>query len=112
MPLSRREQRILAALEDQLNRNDPALADMFTHEPAPAREIRRTLSATRLGLLAVVLLVLVLGHPLAMLWGPAGVGLLTAGLVVPWVVVAARGAPRRQRVPRRRPDRSLTGSST
>jgi hypothetical protein len=48
-------------------------------------------SAALLGVLVGVLVVLVLAYPLAAApGGPAAVGLLTAVLVVPWMVAAAR----------------------
>jgi hypothetical protein len=89
MPLSPRERRILAEIEDHLSQKDPELSDLF-RRPPPAVPQGSPLSAGGIGRLAVVLLTLVLVHPLAAAWGAGGVGLLTAALVVPWVVVTAR----------------------
>lgn len=89
MPLSPREQRILAEIEDQLGRKDPELSDLF-RRPPPAVPRGSPLSAAGLGCLVVVLLILVLVHPLVAAWGAGGVGLLTAALVVPWMIVTAR----------------------
>jgi hypothetical protein len=98
MTLSAREQRILAEIEDQLNQSDPALSDLFSCRRLPPVVGRwHVLSPARLGLLVVVLVALVLAHPLAARWGATGVGLLTAALVVPWLVRAARAGARRQR---------------
>ncbi|WP_308259505.1 DUF3040 domain-containing protein [Pseudonocardia sp. H11422] len=92
MPLSPREQRILAGIEDQLGQMDPALAATFARTRLPSSSPRRwfprwfPLPAAHTGLLVLVLLV---AHPLALELGPAGVGLLTAAMVVPWMVSAA-----------------------
>lgn len=98
MPLSAREQRVLAQIEDQLNQKDPEFSDLFRHQPLP-RIVGRwhVFSLAYLGLLVAVLLALVLAHPLAALWGATGVGLLTAALVMPWVVTAARAGARLRR---------------
>lgn len=94
MPLSDREQRLLAGLEDQLNRQYPDLADRFRGPVAPPHP--RPMSDAGLGTLVVVLVTLVLAHPLAAAWGAGGVGLLTAALIVPWLVVTARTRARRR----------------
>ena len=97
MPLSAHEQRILAGVEEELREKDPELADLFTRCPPPTARRGYPVSPAGLGLLVVVLLALVLVHPLAPAWGAAGVGLATAALVVPWIVVAPRvGAPQRE----------------
>jgi Flp pilus assembly protein TadB len=85
MSLRPDEQRLLASVEDQLSRDDPALADLFVRHPPPTVGRERWWSALLLGLLLVVLVVLVLVYPLAALRGPAAVGLLTAVLIVPWM---------------------------
>ncbi len=85
MSLRPDEQRILASVEDQLSRDDPALADLFVRHPPPAAGRERWWSSALVGLLVVVLIGLVLVYPLAALHGPAAVGLLTAVLIVPWM---------------------------
>lgn len=91
MPLSPREQRILAGIENRLGESDPALTAAF------ARARLRSafwqwypLSARHTWLLIVALLTLIALSPLALHLGPAGVGVLTALLIVPWLVSAAR----------------------
>ena len=101
MPLSAHEQRILAGVEEELREKDPELADLFTRCPPPTARHGYPVSPAGLGLLVVVLLALVLVHPLAAAWGAAGVGLATAVLVVPWIVVAPRVGARPQREPDR-----------
>jgi len=95
MSLPAREQRILVGIEDELTRDDPALAGLLAHPSAAAVGHTRLRSPALLGLLVVVpvvlLLLLVLTYPLIAPSGPAAVGLLTAVLVVPWMVAAARG---------------------
>lgn len=115
MALSPREEKILAGIEDQLGQKDPALAATFARTRLPSSSARRCLprwfplSAAHTGLLVLVLLVLVVAHPLAIELGPAGVGLLTAVLVVPWMVSAARaGAGMPIRLRKRRGRNPLT----
>jgi hypothetical protein len=68
-------------------------------------------SAALLGLLVVLLVVLVLAYPLADPGGPAAVSLLTAVLVVPWMVAAERAfAHARTSVPSRGPSDHREGS--
>jgi DUF3040 family protein len=87
MPLSPREQRILAGIENRLGESDPALTATF------ARSRLRSafwqwypLSARGTWLLVAALLALVVLSPLALQLGPVGLGLLTAVLIVPWLV--------------------------
>jgi len=109
MSLSPREQRILADIEDQMGKQEPTLAATFARTGLPSS--RRwfpswfPLSVVHTGLLVLVLLVLVVAYPLALELGTAGVGLLTAAMVVPWMVRAARtgtDTPIRLRKRRRR----------
>jgi hypothetical protein len=95
MPLSPREQRILAGIEIELGEADPALTAAF----ARAR-LRSSfwqwypLSARHTCLLIVALLAQIVLSPLALQLGPAGVGILTVLLVVPWLVSASRAVRR------------------
>jgi hypothetical protein len=91
MRLSLRERRILAAIEDELQRNDPALAVTFAETRWPL-SFRRwfPLSRASVGLLVLALLVLVLLHSIALGLGPAGLGVLTGVLILPWLFSASR----------------------
>jgi DUF3040 family protein len=103
MPLSHREQRILATIEDHVGRNDPELAATFAENlRSPLWRRWYPLTALDTGLLVLVLTVLVIAHPLALPLGPAGVGLLTVALVLPWLVRAIRARPRTPRPPARK----------
>jgi hypothetical protein len=102
MSLRPQEHQILVGIEDQLSRNDPALADLFARHPPPSVG-RDYFRPSALLSLLVVLVVLVLAYPLAALGGPAAVGLLTAVLIVPWMA-ACVGALARGRTPQ--PSRS------
>jgi hypothetical protein len=95
MPLSPRELRILAGIENELGESDPALTAAF----ARAR-LRSSfwqwypLSARHTCLLIVALLAQIVLSPLALQLGPAGVGILTALLIVPWLVSASQAGRR------------------
>jgi hypothetical protein len=75
MRLSLRERRILGTIEDELQRNDPALAATFAETRWPASFRRRfPLSKAHVFLLVLALLALVLLHSIALGLGPAGLG--------------------------------------
>ncbi|MHA6793815.1 DUF3040 domain-containing protein [Pseudonocardia bannensis] len=98
MSLSRREQQILARIENELDEKDPALAATFTQAPLPASFRRRfPLSRGHAGLLILALLTLVVLHSLALELGVVGLGILTAALIVPWMVSASRAGGGRDR---------------
>lgn len=90
MSLSPQEQRILDIIEDHLIRDDPALTSLLSRRSAAVVCRTYLRPAALLSVLAGVLVVLVLAYPMAAPGGPAAVGLLTATLVVPWMVAAAR----------------------
>ncbi len=90
MKLSPQEQRILAGIEAQLGRNDPALTSTFTTNRLPSPRRWFPLTGVHTALLVVVLILLIVAHPVALAIGTGGVGLLTVALVVPWLVVVAR----------------------
>jgi hypothetical protein len=91
MPLSRREQQILAGIENELGEDDPALAATLTQARPPASFWQRfPLSRGRTGLLILALLTLVVLHSLALELGAVGLGILTAALIVPWMVSTSR----------------------
>ena len=91
MRLSPRERRILATIEDELERNDPALAVTFAETRLPLSFRQRfPLSTARVGLLVLALLTLILLHSVALGLGPAGSGVLTGALILPWLISASR----------------------
>jgi hypothetical protein len=91
MRLSARERRILAAIEDELERNDPALAVTFAETRLPLSFRQRfSLSTAHVCLLVLALLTLVLLHSIALGLGPAGLGVLTGALILPWLISASR----------------------
>jgi hypothetical protein len=91
MRLSLRERRILATIEDELHRNDPALAVNFAETRWPLSFRRRfPLSRARVCLLILALLALVLLHSVALALGPAGLAVLTGALILPWLISASR----------------------
>jgi Protein of unknown function (DUF3040) len=98
MPLSPREQQILAGIARDLGEKDPVFARTFarTRRPSSAasRQVRRwfPLSLVDTGLLVLILIVLVAAHTVGL--GLPWVSLLTAMLIVPWLLRAARtGTP-------------------
>ena len=96
MPLLPREQRILAAIENELSEKDPALVATFTETRSPSPVLQRfLLSAGHTYLLIIALLALVILHTLVPQLGLAGLVILTGVLIVPWIVSALRAAERR-----------------
>ena len=91
MRLSPRERRILAAIEDELERKDPALAVTFAETRLPLSFRQRfPLSKAHVCLLFLALLTVVLLHSVALGLGPAGLGVLTGALILPWLISASR----------------------
>ncbi len=96
MPLSPREQRLLAAIEHELGDKDPALAAMLTNTRLPSSIAQRfPLPAHQVYLLVLALLALVIVHWLMPGLSPAGSVILTGALITPWMVSASRAARRR-----------------
>jgi hypothetical protein len=91
MRLSLRERRILAKIEEELEINDPALAVTFAETRLKASFWRRLLLLeAHVCLLVLALLTLVLLHSVALGLGPAGLGVLTGALILPWLISASR----------------------
>jgi hypothetical protein len=91
MPLSPHEARILAAIEEDLREEDPALDAALTEEQpvsAATRQVR--LWVRHVVLLTVALFALVLVHSLGSELGPAASILFTVLLIVPWIVSVLR----------------------
>ncbi len=89
MSLSPRDQKILAALEDELGKNDPALVAAFAKAPSPSPALQRFPSpAAHICLLVLALFTLVIVGSLVLKVGAAGLVILTAALIVPWIVTA------------------------
>lgn len=85
MPLTPYEQRALATIEDGLGADDPGLATAL-RSGRPASELLRWKRPV-LALVAVCAVLAV--HPLVVELDALGVGLLTAALVLPWLVYTA-----------------------
>lgn len=95
MPLSPYEQQLLAAIEKDLTDRDPRLARTMTRNAPRSSELRRfPLRRRHLAALAAALLTLILVHALAGQIHPAASAALTCGLLVPWLVGAARAVAR------------------
>lgn len=97
MPLTPDEKDVLTALEHQLQTDDPALAAALAHGPrSPHRSHGHLLlPARQIALLIGALSVLAaLGSIVADRFGVVGVGVVTASLIVPWLVASARAAAR------------------
>ena len=95
MPLSPREQRILAGIANELGEADPGFTAEFTRARLRSSLWQRyPLSARHTCLLIVALLAQIVFNPLALQLGAAGVGILTALLIVPWLVSASRARRR------------------
>ncbi len=111
MALSPHEQRILAAIETELGRNDPALVTTFATARPPS-QVQRWLpvSARDLCLLILALLTLIVVHSLDTGLGTAGSATLTGALIAPWIVSAARAARNRD-APESRHSARLVGLS-
>lgn len=96
MSLSPREQRILAGIENELGRKDPALAaSLGRARPPSSFWLRSPLSGGHACWLVLALLVLAALHSAAVELGATGSGILTVLLIVPWMVSAVRSAARR-----------------
>ncbi len=96
MPLSSREQEILAAIENELSENDPILVATFTETRSPSPVLQRFPQLARhTYLLILALLALVILHALVPQLSLAGSAILTGMLIVPWIVSASRAAERR-----------------
>jgi Protein of unknown function (DUF3040) len=99
MSLSPTEQRILAALEDELVTDEPWVVAALTPPAPPSLSLihRFPLPARHMALLGIALLLLVVVAPIVNGYGPAALAALTAAVMVPWAVSAARAAEQRQR---------------
>ncbi len=97
MPLTPDEKDVLTALEHQLRTDDPALAAALAHGPrSPHRSHGHRVPARQIALLIGALSVLAaLGSIVADRFGVVGIGVVTASLIVPWLVASARAAARR-----------------
>jgi hypothetical protein len=92
MPLSPQEQQRLAAIEKDLSK-DPRLARSMTRTaPRPAGPRWLPLGRQHLATLAAALLALILVHAVGSEIHPAASAALTCGLVITWLVSAARPA--------------------
>jgi Flp pilus assembly protein TadB len=94
MPLTPAQKKVLSALEHQLHADDPALAAALAQGPRRPRRSRRSLlPARQIALLIGALCVLAaLGSIVADRAGVVGIGVVTAALIVPWLVTSARAA--------------------
>lgn len=96
MTLSRREQEILALIEDEFTKKDAGLVAALT-EGTACRLKRSSAVRTWLGVLGLLVLgllsVILLGVILLDL-GPVSLGILTLGVVAPWVLLASSGLAR------------------
>lgn len=98
MPLSPREERILAAIEDGLGAQDPRLAAALARpRGARVRRLRAPLGLAQTAALLAVLAVLVVVHAADLLPGLWGTASVTLALLVPWTVWATRCAGRATR---------------
>jgi Flp pilus assembly protein TadB len=94
MPLTPREQRIIAEIQRDLIEKDPDLAGALSN-PHLMRDPGLKSAALRHTILLVTgLAVLALLSPVAVQLGAPAVAVLTAAVVVPWMVSAARLARR------------------
>lgn len=93
MPLSPHEQRILAAIENELSERDPTLVAAFAETRSPWPVLRWfPLSARHTYLLILALLALIILHTVVPQLGLAGSAILTGMVIGPWIVIAARAA--------------------
>lgn len=93
MPLSPHEQRILAAIENDLSEKDPSLVATFAETRSPWPVLQWfPLSARHTYLLILALLTLIILHTVVPQLGLAGSAILTGMLIGPWIVIASRTA--------------------
>jgi hypothetical protein len=119
LPLSPREHSILAAIEHDMAEDDPALVATLTTARVPSRHaLWFPLTVHQTAVLFLALLVLAVLHSLPSELGLAWSVLLTAGLIVPWLVTVTRAAQRRDVSPssglavaRRRDERQADGKA-
>jgi Flp pilus assembly protein TadB len=95
MPLSPREQQVLAAIEKDLSAQDPRLARTMTRTARWASGPQRfPLRRQHMATLGAALLTLILVHALVGDIHPAASAALTGGLIITWLMYAARAAAR------------------
>lgn len=94
MPLTPRDQRLLAAIERDLTERDPDLAGAMSNPHLARGPGLRSVALRHTLLLVAGLAALGLMSPVAAQLGTPAVALLTAAVVVPWLVSAARLARR------------------
>jgi hypothetical protein len=95
MPLSPHEQQLLAAIEKDLREQDPRLARTMTRSVRRSSELPRfPLRRQHMATLGAALLALILVHAHGGEIHPAASAALTCGLVISWLVSAARGGTR------------------
>ncbi|HXV91662.1 MAG TPA: DUF3040 domain-containing protein [Pseudonocardia sp.] len=92
MSLSPREQRLLAAIEEELGEQDPRLAAALAHT-RPGTPARLPVRCSHAAALVAALALLVVVHVLGLEQGVLGTGVLTVALLVPWLVWTARSGP-------------------
>lgn len=93
MPLSPHEQKILAAIENELSEKDPNLVATFAETRSPRPVLQWfPLSARHTYLLILALLTLIILHTVVPQLGLAGSAILTGMVIGPWIVIAARAA--------------------
>jgi hypothetical protein len=93
MPLSPDEQQLLAAIEEDLSEHDPRLARTMTRIPPPSSgPLCLPLGRQHLAKLGAALLALILVHAAGGDIHPAASAAFTCGLVITWLVSAARPA--------------------
>lgn len=97
MKLSRREQEILARIEDELTRNDAELAAALA-EGKPVHRLERSPAVRTwlglLGLLVLGLLTVILLGVILLDLGPVSLGILTLSVAAPWVLLASSSLAR------------------
>ncbi len=96
MSLSPREQEILTGIEDELGKDAPALVAAFRTDIPASITQTFPIPARHVGLLLLALLTLIILHSLDLQLGLGGSVLLTAMLIVPWMVSASRAVERRR----------------
>lgn len=94
MKLTGGEQQILAAIEDDLQTGDPALAQVFRNAPLPPARQRRPLSTGQRALLMLVPHLLIVAFSVTFFLGVGGLAIVTGLVVLLRTICVGLGAPR------------------
>jgi Flp pilus assembly protein TadB len=93
--LSSREKKILATIEQEIHATDPTLARHMTHRKPPKTRTPLRAAARHGTLLITALVILIIAAAVLPPGSGAALGLLTAVLLIPWILLFPTNRPPR-----------------